>query len=224
MPCELGYNSTMLLPGGNRRRQIATPGDRGDWMQAEEQPKPVARSALREIVETILFTLLIYALVRTFLFENYRVVGRSMEPTLENDQFLVVNKLSYRLHEPQRGDIIVFRDPRDEGRKLIKRVIGLPGERVEVRDNRVLVNGYPLDETYISSPPRYNQTAQLIPENQYFVLGDNRNNSSDSHSWGTLPDAEIVGKAWVSYWPPSLWGLIPHEVYGDIPTQTEDAP
>lgn len=193
-------------------------------MQAEEQPKPAARSALREIVETILFTLLIYALIRTFLFENYRVVGRSMEPTLENDQFLVVNKLSYRLHAPQRGDIIVFRDPRDEGRKLIKRVIGLPGERVAVRDGQVFVNGSPLDEPYISSPPRYSQAAQLIPEGHYFVLGDNRNNSSDSHSWGTLPDQEIVGKAWVSYWPPSMWGLIPHEAYGDIPAQAEDTP
>jgi len=193
-------------------------------MQAEEQPKVQARSALREIVETILFTLLIYALVRTFLFENYRVVGRSMEPTLENDQFLVVNKLSYRLHEPQRGDIIVFRDPNDESRKLIKRVIGLPGERVEVRNSQVLVNDYPLEEPYISSPPHYSLAAQLIPEGQYFVLGDNRNNSSDSHSWGPVPDHEIVGKAWVSYWPPSLWGLIPHEAYGDIPAQAEDLP
>jgi signal peptidase I len=193
-------------------------------MQAEEQPKLQVRSALREIVETILFTLLIYALVRTFLFENYRVVGRSMEPTLENDQFLVVNKLSYRLHTPQRGDIIVFRDPNDETRKLTKRVIGLPGEQVKVRNSQVFVNGHPLEEPYISSPPRYSLAAQSIPQDQYFVLGDNRNNSSDSHSWGTVPDQEIVGKAWVSYWPPSLWGLIPHEAYGDIPAQAGDLP
>ena len=130
-------------------------------MQAEEQTQSGVRSALREIVETILFTLLIYVLVRTFLFENYRVVGRSMEPTLENDQFLVVNKLGYRLHEPQRGDIIVFRDPRSDERKLIKRVIGLPGETVEIRNNQVFINDHALDEDYTSGPPRYTPESDL---------------------------------------------------------------
>lgn len=192
-------------------------------MQAEEQSQSGGRSALRELVETILFTLLIYVLVRTFLFENYRVVGRSMEPTLKNDQFLVVNKLGYRLHEPQRGDIIVFLDPRSDERKLIKRVIGLPGETVQVRNNQVFINDNVLDEDYTNDPPRYTQNPILIPEGHYFVLGDNRNNSSDSHSWGTLPESDIVGKAWVSYWPPNLWGLIPHEAYGEAP-QIEDVP
>ncbi len=193
-------------------------------MQSEEQTKPRTRSAIREIVETILFTLLIYVLVRNFLFENYRVVGRSMEPTLENDQFLVVNKLDYRLREPQRGDIIVFRDPRNEERKLIKRVIGLPGESIEIRDSQVLVDGQPLEETYVRSVPRYSQPLLQIPPGYYYVLGDNRNNSSDSHSWGTLPESQIVGKAWVSYWPPSLWGVIPHEGYGELSAVGEDRP
>jgi signal peptidase I len=186
-------------------------------MEAAEQPESKTKSVLRELVETVLLTLLIYVLVRSFLFENYRVVGRSMVPTLENDQYLAVNKLGYRLHEPQRGDIIVFRDPKSDDRKLIKRVIGLPDEVVEIRDGQVLVEGQPLREPYIEAPPRYSMAPTLIPEDQYFVMGDNRNNSSDSHNWGALPQDMIVGKAWVSYWPPALWGVIPHETYENMP-------
>jgi signal peptidase I len=177
-------------------------------MESEETPKTESRSALREMVETVLLTLLIYVLVRTFLFENYRVVGHSMLPTLEDDQFLIVNKLGYRLHEPQRGDVVVFRDPRSPDRKLIKRVVGMPGEVIETRNGQVYVDGEPLDEPYIQAPGRYSQPSTQIPEGHYYVLGDNRNNSSDSHNWGNLPQDRIVGKAWLSYWPPDLWGVI----------------
>jgi signal peptidase I len=186
-------------------------------MQTDEQPKPRARSALRELVETLLFTLLIYVLVRSFLFENYRVVGQSMVPTLENDQFLVVNKLGYRLHTPQRGDIIVFRDPRNPDRKLIKRVIGLPGETLEIQEGQVFIDREQLEEPYIQNLGRYSQAATPIPDGNYYVLGDNRNNSSDSHNWGTLVREKIVGEAWLTYWPPALWGPIPHATYGDMP-------
>lgn len=193
-------------------------------MQTEEQSVSQARSALREIVETLLFTLVIYVLVRTFLFENYRVVGRSMEPTLQNDQFLVVSKLAYRLHAPQRGDIIVFRDPRAEDRKLIKRIIGLPGDVVDIENGTVSINGHPLDEPYIESPGRYTESPLTVPEGQFFVLGDNRNNSSDSHAWGTLPVNLIVGKAWLSYWPPSSWGRVLHETYDGVPSANGGTP
>lgn len=186
-------------------------------MQAEEQSRPQARSFYREVVETIVFTLLIYVLVRTFLFENYRVLGHSMDPTLENNQFLVVNKLDYRLHEPERGDIIVFHDLHAGGRKLIKRVIGLPGEVLEIRNGDVLINGLPLAESYLTAPVRYTRPPSAIPDDEYFVLGDNRNNSSDSHHWGTLPSENIVGKAWISYWPPRLWGVIPDQTYEELP-------
>ncbi len=186
-------------------------------MQAEEQPRSRGRSALREFVETVLFTLLIYVLVRHFLFENYRVVGYSMTPTLDNDQFLVVSKLEYRLHEPQRGDIIVFYDPRSSDRKLIKRVVGLPSEVLEVRQGQVFINELLLDEPYIQNLGHYSVSPSPIPTDHYFVLGDNRNNSSDSHNWGTLPGDNIVGKAWLSYWPPDLWGVVPHETYGLVP-------
>lgn len=196
-----------------RQAGILAQNNQGEWMQAEEQPRSRARSALREFIETILFTLLIYFLVRTFLIENYRVVGRSMESTLQDDQFLVVNKLVYRLHEPQRGDIIVFRDPRNGERKLIKRVIGLPGEVLEIKNGQVFINDRRLQESYIQILGQRSRTPVPIPADQYFVMGDNRNNSSDSRDWGTLPEGEIIGKAWFTYWPPSLWGVVPHEVY-----------
>lgn len=184
-------------------------------MQAESQPKPRTKTALRELVETILITLVIYVVIRTFLFENYRVVGRSMEPTLEDDQFLVINKLGYRLHDPQRGDIIVFRDPRTDDRKLIKRIVGLPGETVEIGNGDVFINGELLEEPHQESTSRNDRKSVSIPGDHYYVLGDNRSNSSDSRSWGTLPDDEIVGKAWLTYWPPPLWGVIPHQVYSN---------
>jgi signal peptidase I len=187
-------------------------------MQPEKEQRPQqTRSAVREVGETLLFTLLIYLLIRTFLFENYRVVGTSMVPTLADGQFLVVNKLGYRLHQPQRGDIIVFTDPYSPDRKLIKRLIGFPGETVEVRGGAVLINGHALDEPYLEDPGNSSRAASVLPDGEYFVLGDNRNNSSDSRSWGNLPRDRIVGKAWLSYWPPALWGLVRHETYGGVP-------
>ena len=186
-------------------------------MQAEKEAPSQTKSIVRELAETIIFTLLLYVLIRTFLFENYRVLGHSMDPTLENEQFLVVNKLGYRLSDPERGDIIVFRDPRTDERKLIKRVVGLPGEMLEIQEGQVLINSQHLDEGYIAAKGRYSQAPRLIAEGEYFVLGDNRNNSSDSHNWGMLPRDKIIGKAWISYWPPRLWGLIPHENYGSVP-------
>lgn len=193
-------------------------------MQSEETQKSEKRSALREMIETVLLTLLIYVIVRTFLFENYRVVGHSMLPTLEDDQFLIVNKLGYRLYEPQRGDIVVFVDPRTPNRKLIKRVIGLPGEVIELRHGQVYVDQRLLDEPYIAAFGRYSEPPMPIPEGQYYVLGDNRNNSSDSHNWGMLPEDKIVGKAWLTYWPPAAWGVIPNADYTNSLTTVHVTP
>jgi signal peptidase I len=215
---ELGYNSRIVSSGQDRRQADALRmADQGTQMQADEQPRPRVRSALRELVETVLLTLLIYVLVRHFLFENYMVVGHSMDTTLEDEQYLVVSKLAYRLHDPQRGDIIVFRDPKSSDRKLIKRVIGLPGEVLEIRQGQVFIDQQQLDEPYITNPGRYSVPPTPIPADHYYVLGDNRNNSSDSHNWGTLPSDRIVGKAWLSYWPPHTWGLVSHEIYGLAP-------
>ena len=179
-------------------------------------PKPTARatSLLRELVETIVLTLVIFFLVRTVI-QNYRIDGISMEPNFHNGQFLIINKLAYRLGEPARGDVIVFHYPRDPSRDFIKRVIGVPGDTVEVRSGQVIVNGEIIDEPYGPSPGSYDSEPVTLPAEQLFVMGDNRNNSSDSHIWGALPMENVIGKAVVSYWPPSDWGLLTNEVAAD---------
>ncbi len=180
------------------------------------EPKPsLWRSlggALRELIETLLLTLVIFLLIR-FAVQNFRVEGFSMEPNFHDGQFLLVNKLVYMLNPPQRGDVIVFRFPNNPERDFIKRVIGLSGDRVEIVNGRVLINRQPLPETYPLNPGSYTYGPVTVGADEYFVLGDNRNNSSDSHSWGMLPVKNIIGKAWVTYWPPQLIGLVPTYSY-----------
>jgi len=121
----------------------------------------------------------------------------------------MVSKATYFFHEPQRGDIIVLRSPQNNS-DLIKRIIALPGDTVEIRDDTVFINGTPLVEPYYLEPPHYIVPPQEIPNGNYFVLGDNRNNSSDSHRGWTVPRKNIVGKAWITYWPPYRWDTIEH--------------
>ncbi len=165
-------------------------------------------AAVREIAETILLTLVIFFLIR-FAVENYRVEGQSMEPNFHNGQYLLVNKLTYKIGHPERNDVIVFHFPLDETKNYIKRVIGLPGEKVEVKNGQVYVNDVLVPEAYEIHQAFYNYGPTTVPADQYFVLGDNRPESSDSHFWGFVPMRDIVGKAWISYWPPSMWGIIP---------------
>ena len=164
---------------------------------------------LREIVETLLLTLFIFWIVNTAT-GRYRVQGHSMMPTLEEGEYLIINKLSYYLEEPRRGDIVVLQYPRDRSREYIKRIIGLPGDIVEVGNGQVQVNGVTLNEPYINGNPSYRQQSWIVPDDHYFVLGDNRNNSSDSRSWSFLPRSDIVGKAWLIYWQIDDWGTVPH--------------
>jgi signal peptidase I len=182
---------------------------------SEPQPDAAQGSLLfREIVETLLLTVVIFVLVNT-LTGRFRIDGSSMEPNLHDGEYVIVNRIVYRLHPPQRGDIIVFR--RDANREFIKRVIALPGETVEVKGGRVFINGAPLDEPYIASPSAYTMEPRKVGAGEYFVLGDNRNNSSDSHNWGTIDSNTIDGKAWVTYWPPKDWGIVPHFTYAGSP-------
>lgn len=181
------------------------------------QPQPELHQptemVFREIVETLLLMFFMFWLVNSVI-GRYKIDGSSMNPTLQNGQYLIINNLSYYLGEPQRGDIIVFHHPKSEI-NLIKRVIGLPGDHVEVTaDHQVKVNGVLLDEPYIKESPLY-QGNWDVPQDQYFVLGDNRNNSSDSHSWLFLPKENILGKAIIIYWPPSDWEAVPHHVYAN---------
>lgn len=170
---------------------------------------PTTKAALRDILETALLTLVIFLGVRLGV-QNFRVEGFSMEPTLRSNQYLLVNKLSYLVGEPHRGDIVVFKFPQDPRRDFIKRIVGLSGEEVEVRSGRVLIDGRPLDEPFLRDRPIYNYPRKTVPPGEYFVLGDNRNNSHDSHVWDWLPRRYIVGKAWVSYWPAATWGVLRH--------------
>lgn len=173
-------------------------------------PQASWSAILREIAETVILALVIFLLLRTVFIQNFRVEGSSMEPNFHNGQFLLVNKLSYRLGEPQRGDVIVFRYPRDPSRDFIKRIIGLPGETVEVRNNEIVVNGEHIEDLATVNPANYVSSPVTVGPDELFVLGDNRSNSSDSHSWGMLPMDDVIGKVILSYWPPKDWGLIRH--------------
>ncbi len=168
------------------------------------------KAFLRDILVTFILTIIIFFLVQTTIQVSI-VNGSSMEPHLQHKQRLIVNKAVYFFHQPERGDVIIFHPPdHPEESPFIKRIIGLPGDTVEITTEVVYVNGSPLDEPYIKEPPNYTFPKEKIPENGYFVLGDNRNNSNDSHSDWTVPRQNIIGKAWLSIWPPSEWGLAPN--------------
>lgn len=163
---------------------------------------------LREALETILPAILIAILINVFLAQPTRVHGLSMEPNLHTDQRLVVEKITYHLHGPRRGDIVVFSAPQQSEELLIKRVIGLPGETVEIRDGRVFINGTPLDEPYLAQETRGHYGPTVVPPLHVFVLGDNRSFSNDSRVFDAVPIKGILGRAWLSYWPIENLGTV----------------
>ena len=194
-----------------------------------------ARSLVWEIVQTVLLTIAIFLAVRSVV-QNFRVEGASMDPTLHTGQYLLINKVLYARADgtflervvpdstpndqpnyifggPQRGDIIVFQAPGQSDKDFIKRVIGLPGETVRIVDGTVFINGKPLDEPYLTHHATYDFEQKVIPPGNYFVLGDNRPNSSDSHLGWFVPANNLIGKAWVSYWPPTFWGVMTAAAY-----------
>ena len=175
--------------------------------ESKEQRSGFMRFVI-DVVETLILSIVLFAAINT-VSARIRVDGASMEPTLQSGEFVIVNKLAYFFGEPNIGDIIVFHFPRDPDQEYIKRVIGLPGDRVEVRNGEVYVNDQILDEDYTAAPPVYNSTLD-VPADSLFVLGDNRNNSSDSHNWGPVPLDYVIGKATLIYWPPTEWGIITH--------------
>ncbi len=172
----------------------------------------------REIVETIALTLIIFLVIR-FAIQSYRVSGPSMLPGLQTDDYVLVNKIAYLFHAPERGDVIVFHYPLDTSEDFIKRVIGLPGDTVSLDNKTVQVDGVVLHEPYISEA--YNPSGKTIkvPMDEYFVLGDNRPLSDGSRDWGFVPKADLVGKAVIVYWPLSNWELI--NTYSNVYTQVK---
>ena len=171
---------------------------------------------LREIGITILIAVAVFVLLRLTV-QSYTVVMSSMEPNFQQGECIMVNKVSYHSSGPQRGQVIIFNPPFESEYPFIKRVIGLPGETVEIKDGKVFINGTALEEDeYIKERPNYTMPATEVPENEYFVLGDNRNNSNDSHTGWTVPRDNIIGKAWFIYWPPSKWGVVKHYSYPEL--------
>lgn len=165
---------------------------------------------VREILETVVPAVLIALLINLFLAQATRVYGQSMEPNLHTDQRLIVEKLSYNAYlrqflsfnGPERGDVVVIRLQTQGDELLIKRVIGLPGDEVVIHDGAVFVNGQPLNEPYLASKTTGSFGPTTVPPLHIFVLGDNRDFSNDSRSFGTIPLRDVVGRAWFSYWPP----------------------
>lgn len=161
-----------------------------------------------DVIETLILSVVLFVSIN-LISARIRVDGDSMVPTLVSGEYVIVSRLTYRVGSPERGDIIVFHYPRNPEEEYIKRVIGLPGDKVEVKNGAVYVNGEKLDESYLTVKTNY-LGMWSIPSGQLFVLGDNRNNSSDSHDWGTVPMDYVIGKALVVYWPPPDWGLVDH--------------
>ncbi len=164
----------------------------------EKHRSPVI-TFLLELIQTLVLAVVLYVMIDTVI-ARVRVENISMRPTLEPGEFLLVNKLAYKLGSTSRGDIVVFHYPLNPDEDYIKRLIGLPGDVVNIQNGIVKVNQNSLDEPYISAPPGYNGEWE-VPAGSVFVLGDNRNQSSDSHAWGFVPLEKIVGKALVIYWP-----------------------
>jgi signal peptidase I len=177
----------------------------------EDQPKGTDfKRFMLDLLETLVLAVVLFLVINA-VSARVRVDGFSMRPTLEDGEFILVNRLAYKLGDPKRGEIIVFRSPVVPDEDLIKRVIGLPGDEIEVRDGAVYVNGSPLDEPYIAASPIYSGKWQVV-DGFLFVLGDNRNDSSDSHSWGLVPMANVVGRSILIYWPFAEWGMLNHNI------------
>ena len=173
---------------------------------AEDNAKKL--SSLREIIESIVIAVILAVVIRMFIIEPFYIPSGSMEPTLLINDRIIVSKVSYYFNEPERGDIVVFKYPKDPERNFVKRLIGKPGEVIELRDSKLYVDGKQVAQNFLPPGLEYPDYGPIkVPEGQYFMLGDNRNNSEDSRYWGTLPEENIIGKAVVIYWPLNRIGL-----------------
>lgn len=176
--------------------------------KGKEAPGPKGSHLLRDLIETVVITLIIFLIIHQAIL-SYHVEGPSMKPSLNDNEFAIVNKISYLFQQPARGDVIVFHFPCDNNTDFIKRVIGLPGDTVRTDQTHVWVNGVQLNEPYISAPSNPTDNTWKVPADQYFVMGDNRPVSDDSRYWtcrSFVKKDEIVGRAVLVFWPLSEWG------------------
>jgi signal peptidase I len=193
---------------------------------------PWGLAQISETLEVIALAIIMFVAVRSVA-QNFVVDGASMLPSFHNGELLIVNRLAYRTFDvswipgvdatdwrpfgqPEIGDVVVFKFPLDQSRDFIKRVIALPGQTVAIHGGHVYVDGHALDETYILDAPAYTYGPEKVPAGDLFVLGDNRNNSYDSHAWGMLDLHLVIGRADVRYWPFSQIGMISHK-HQDVP-------
>ena len=193
-------------------------GHRLDELSAEPLQLLVTRVPKFELAEVVVLAVILYFGI-SFAVQTVHVEGLSMFATLDDNDYLIADKIAYRLHAPQRGDIIILRPPTDDSKDFIKRVIALPGERLLIRDGQVLINGHRLNEPYL--PENWTTQANwgapdgvVMPPNQYFVMGDNRNRSQDSRTFGPIGRDRIDGRAWFRIWPLNNFG----NIYSKVPT------
>lgn len=173
---------------------------------------------LFDLIQTLVIAGAIFVVIYAFLFRPYQVNGHSMDPTFANGEYVLTNLVSLRFEDLKRGDIIVFHAPPDKEKDYIKRIIGLPGDRVKVTDGKVALNGHLLDQlSFLEPTVRTNGGSFLgegdevvVPEGQYFTMGDNREFSSDSREWGFVTKQEIIGKSFFVYWPPNKMRVVKH--------------
>jgi len=173
-----------------------------------------------DILEVVVLAVAIFLLIYLWVMQPHKIKGDSMKPNFLNGEFLLTDKVSYRFNEPKRGDVVVFEAPVGEGEEFIKRIIGLPGEKVAIESGKVSINSKILDEAYLGDNVvtlggafLKEGDGKVIPEGSFFVLGDNRSHSSDSRTWGVVKLDKITGRAWLVYWPPKMAGLIPKVSY-----------
>ncbi len=166
-------------------------------------------SALRDTAGTFVPAIVIALLIHVFLAQATRVYGQSMEPNLHTNERLVIEKFSYHFHGPRRGDVVVLRDPGGSPGLLIKRVVGLPGERVTLADGKVYIDGQPLNEPYLNQATQGGGRSWIVPPLSVFVMGENRSASRDSRLFGPVPLEELIGRALFRYWPPGEVGPVP---------------
>ena len=175
--------------------------------EIHEAEKPKQKPKWQEIVEDILLAVVLYFAI-DFCIGRFRVENISMETTFHEGQLVMVNKLNYKFSDPHhRGDVVIFHSPVEPGKDYIKRLIGLPGDHIAVTDGELYINGEKIDEPWLHEPMQYSGEWD-VAEGEYFVLGDNRNHSSDSHVWGGVPKQNMIGNAFFRYWPLNKIGVV----------------
>lgn len=186
-----------------------------DITEVDETVIETGEHPLSEILRFSLIAILIVVPIRMFVAQPFIVSGASMETTFHSGEYLIVDQVSYYLHHPKRGDVVIFRYPRDPSKFFIKRVIGLPGDTVTIEDGVVTImneehpKGFTLEEPYAETMPPAPKLTEKLGEREYFVMGDNRDESSDSRTWGVLQEERIVGRAWVRLFPPTVIDHLP---------------